>query len=315
MFSRIMQDKISPQIAAAVCSILYAFWVAPVVADKSPKDSVKQSQDETKRSKEDLKPKTMQEELQSASPAQRKQLEFMIGMQLHQLMYPGLEDLGRAVQMFQKDLGAEPTGDLSEGQLDELFIRVGKQCVPDIIFQTPFHSSDIDFIKRNGFATVRGTAVLLDDNDSIACPINTFDITCHRAERYCELRETYLVVMPKTHGGYTWAFDERTALFDIISWSDDTIEAIDREDEPRVRTSSLSLNFKTKEFFWITKNSGNDTELLTGKKIERLKKPRIAQFVKGDKIVSDYFKKLKDDAQSFLSSEFRKKMEGLMQEK
>ena len=46
-----------------------------------------------------------------------------------------------------------------------------------------------------------------------------------------------------------------------------------------------------------------------------LKKPMIAQLVRGDKIVADYFKKLKKDASSFWSSEFKKKIEVLDAEK
>jgi hypothetical protein len=312
VFSRIMQGKISPQIAAAVCSILYAFWVAPVVAAKSPKDSVKQSQDETMGSKEDLKPKTMQEELQSASPAQRKQLEFVVGMQLHQLMYPGLEDLGRAVQMFQKDLGAEPTGDLSAEQMQELEKRYERLNIPNISFPTPFSSTGVNLMQKTGFAKVRGTAMLLDDE--IAFPVNTVEINCYRSEGYCELLETYLAVIPAQAGGYTWAFDKNTVIFKVISWSADSIEAKEEDDPTNARTTSLSLNFKNKEFFWISKNSGN-SNLRTGEKVEPLKRPRITQFVEGDKIVAAYFKKLKNDAWSFRSSEFRKKMEALMQER
>jgi hypothetical protein len=276
---------------------------------------VKQAQEAGKATEEEPKSKTFQEEMQSLSAADRRKFQMMLGMQLNQLMYPGLEDLDRAVKMFQKDLGAEPTGDLTEKQLEELSQRVERVKIPEIYFPTDFSSTDLKFMQKQGFATVQGTAVILADDESIAFPVNHVHITCYKDEKYCELRENYLAVLPTRGGGYTWTFDERTSLFKIISWTDDSIEAKESEDPTQVRTSSLSLNFKTKEFFWITKNSGNDTNLITGEKVEPLKKPRIAQFVKGDKIVADYFKKLKKDASSFWSSESKKKIEVLNAEK
>jgi len=310
-----MQSKWFRRLVIAAAWCLFLFRVAPVVAAKPSKEAVKPNQDLATQTDESAKRKTFREEMQSLTPIQRKQMELGIGAQLHQLFYPGFEDFGRAVKMFQKDLGAEPTGEITEEQLQELGQRAERVNVPDIYFPTVFSSTDVKLMQKQGFATVRGTAVILADDESIAFPINHVHITCYKGEKYCELRENYLAVLPTRGGGYTWTFDERTSLFDIISWTDDSIEAKESDDPTQVRISSLSLNFKTKEFFWITKNSGNDTNLITGEKVEPLKKPRIAQFVKGDKIVADYFKKLNSDARFFRSSEFRKKVEVLAQEK
>jgi hypothetical protein len=309
-----MQGKRFHRLATVVSWSLFAFGAVPVVAAKPSKENARQAQS-GKATEEETKRNTFREEMQSMSPADRRKFEWGIGMLLNQLMYPGLQDLDRAMKMFQKDIGAEPTGEITEEQLQELGERAERVKIPEIYFPTLFSSTDVELMRKNGFASVRGTAVLLADDESIAFPVNNVNITCYKSEQYCELRESYLALFPIKGSGYTWSFDERTFLFKITSWSDDSIEAKEADDPVAVRSSSLSLNFKTKEFFWITKNSGNDTNLITGKQFPPLKKPRMAQLVNGDKIVADYFKKLKNEASSFWSSEFKKKAEVLFTEK
>ncbi len=310
-----MQGKWFHRLATVVSWSLFAFGAAPVVAAKPLKDIAKSVQEAAKPSEEETKRKTFREEMQAMSPTDRRKFEWAIGMQLNQLMYPGLEDLDRAMKMFQKDLGAEPTGEITEEQLRELSQRVERLHIPEIYFPTFFSSTDVNLMRKNGFATVKGTAVLLAEDDTVAYPVNIVNITCHKDQKYCELRENYLFANELRGGGYLWSFGERTVLFNIISWEDDSIEAREDDDPTSATISSLSLNFKTKEFFWITKNSGNDNSFITGEKVVPLRKPMIAQLVKGDKIVADYFKKLKKDASSFWSSEFKKRFEVLDAEK
>lgn len=310
-----MQSKWFRRLAIAAAWCLFLFRVVPAVAAKSSKDARKPTQDLEKQTGESAKTKTFREEMQSLSPAKRKTIELGIGAQLNQLFYPGFEDFGRAVKMFQRDLGAEPTGEITEEQLEELGQRAARSNVPTIHFPTNFFSTDVKLIQKHNLATVQGTAVILADDESIAFPVNHVHITCYKNEKYCELQENYVAAFPTRGRGYSWHFDERTSFFDIMSWTDDSIEAKESDDPTRVRTSSLSLNFKTKEFFWITKNSGNDTNVFTGEKVEPLKKPRIVQFVKGDKVVEDYFEKLNNEARSFLSSEFKKRFEAIAAEK
>ena len=70
----------------------------------------------------------------------------------------------------------------------------------------------------------------------------------------------------------------------------------------------MSLNFKTKEFFFITKNAGGKCEIL-GQAVDKLSKPRISQVVEGTKIFDKEFERIKKSAYSFLASDFRKKVD------
>ncbi len=307
IFPTFMKIRWFRLIAAATFWSTCLFGFSHLMADKNEKNPSNISQESETGTEQKPKSKTIKEELRSASPVERKQVEFGIEMQLHRLMYPGLENFERAVKMFQKDLGEESTGDLTIEQLEELNRRVEGLTVPDFFFPTTFASTDIKFM-LNGSATVRGTATILANDETIASPVNQVTIECNKREKLCELRMLFLARNEKTG---SWLCGESTHLFEIISWTDDSIEAKSVDDAVSVRTSSLSLNFKTKEFFWITKNSGRESDAFTGEKIEPLKTPRIVQFVDGKKIVSDYFKKLKADARSFWSSEFRRKAETL----
>jgi hypothetical protein len=70
----------------------------------------------------------------------------------------------------------------------------------------------------------------------------------------------------------------------------------------------LNLNFKTKEFYFITKNAGGNCEVL-GTTFEKLAKPRISQIIKGEKIINVEFEKIRKTAFEFLASDFRRKVE------
>jgi len=74
------------------------------------------------------------------------------------------------------------------------------------------------------------------------------------------------------------------------------------------RTTSLSFNFKIKEFFFFTKNATSSCEVL-GSKMENLRKPRVSQIVDGSKIFDEEFSKIERLAYEFLASDFRKKVE------
>lgn len=309
-----MRVRLSVKFIIAACWGSSALWISPLSSAKSPADTDKVADATGKSNNGELNQETVRGVFHSASPAEKKRVDLFLGLQLHQLMYPGLEDLGRAVKLFQKDLGAEPTGNLTETQVKELVQRAARVNIPDIHFPTNFHSTDARNLKF-GWATVQGTMVIVDDQ--IADPINTVTIKCRRSEKSCEFRATYLSARPENGGGVTWSFHEYFTNFDILSWTDDSIEA--KEPDPlneRAREQSLSLNFKTQEFFLITKNSGNDVKnMLTGEKIEPLKNPRITKLIDGNQIKRDYFSRLKNESRTFFSSDFNKMLDDVMKEK
>lgn len=228
--------------------------------------------------------------------------ELLFGMQLNQLMYPGIHDYKSAVRAFQTDLGDFPTGILTVSQIHQLEYRADLQKLSRIFFPDSFSSW-----KSSDSASVEGTVTILDDR--IAWPINHHKIKCFKSENSCEVQQ----VMLNLPNEKSWAQQYQVMIdnpeyYNITRWTDDTIDAEYPSKPDSCRTVSLSLNFKTKEFFFITKNAGGKCEFL-GKQIEKLAKPRISQVVKGEKIINEEFEKIQKAAYDALSGDFHKKVD------
>lgn len=227
--------------------------------------------------------------------------ELLFGMQLNQLMYPGIHDYKSAVIAFQADLKDPQTGVLTVYQIHQLEERSDFQKLAHVAFPSGFYSS-----KTADYGAVDGTVTLLDER--IAWPINHHKIKCFKSENTCEVQQVMLVLPEEK----SWAKQyqvmiDNTEYYTITRWANDTIDAEYPSKPDSCRTVSLSLNFKTKEFFFITKNAGGKCEFL-GKSIERLAKPRIAQVVEGQKIFDKEFEKIKKVAYESLASDFRQKV-------
>lgn len=228
--------------------------------------------------------------------------ELLFGMQLNQLMYSGIHDYKSAILAFQKDLGDPPTGVLTVWQIHQLESRSEKQKLTSVIFPDSFFSWKID-----QSASVEGTVTILDDK--IAWPVNHHKIKCYKSDNYCEVRQIMLD-MPdaKSFSQSYHIMEDNSEVYNITRWSDDVIDAEYPSEPDSCRTTSLSLNFKTKEFYFITKNAGGKCEIL-GMPIEKLPRPRIAQVVDGKKIIKEEFGKITKTAYELLSSDFRKKVD------
>jgi hypothetical protein len=228
--------------------------------------------------------------------------ELLFGMQLNQLMYNGVHDYKSAVRAFQADLGDQPTGVLTVYQIHQLEYRADLQKLPPVSFPDSYNSW-----KDAGLGMVDGTLTMLDDR--IAWPINHHKIICLKSEKSCEVHQVMLVLPDEK----SWAQQYQVMIansetYTVTRWENDIIDAEYPSKPDSCRTTSLSLNFKTKEFFFITKNAGGKCEIL-GKSIEKLAKPRISQVVEGKKIFNEEFGKIKKAAYSFLASDFRKKVD------
>jgi len=122
--------------------------------------------------------------------------------------------------------------------------------------------------------------------------------------------------LPKPKSNSTTIYqvlEDGPTMYEVIHWDDNVIEAQYAKSpiDSNCRTTNLSLNFKTKEFYFITKNAGGKCELL-GEKVDKLPKPRISQIVDGEKIIKEEFSKIAKAAYDVLSSDFRKKTEKIM---
>lgn len=228
--------------------------------------------------------------------------ELLFGMQLNQLMYPGIHNYKSAVLAFQKDLGDSPTGVLTVGQINQLEYRADAQKLSRINFPSSFTSW-----KNDDSASVKGTVTILDENS--AWPVNHNSINCYRADGYCEVRQIMLTLPDKKSFSQIYGIiEDSPEFYNVTRWTKDVIDAEFPSKPDSCRTTSLSLNFKTKEFFFITKNAGGNCKIL-GSTLEKLPKPRISQLVDGDGIFSEIFGKLQADAFEMLSSDFRKEVE------
>lgn len=240
--------------------------------------------------------------LQASGLGSVKGSELIFASQLNTLMYPGVGDYPAAVKAFQADLGDEPTGVLTVGQIYELGYRVDRQRMGEV--NLPFQLTS--YLHGN-YAEAKGALTLAPSGENIAWPVNYAKVSCYKDRGYCRFDQIYLVVPDRNSWGNSYTVGQDTPeFFDITRWGEETIEAISEANEDQCRTLSLSLSFKTKEFFYITKNGSKDCDVL-GTKMPRLEKPRVGQLVDGLKIQSEFFAKLKEENGKLLSSAFQQK--------
>lgn len=234
--------------------------------------------------------------------------DLLFGMELNQLMYPGLHDFSSAVKAFQADLGDKTTGDLTVWQIHQLEQRASMQKLSQVGFPDQFSSFITD-----GYAVVQGTMIIVDDN--IAWPINHVRVSCSKVENSCELDQLHFILPGEN--SWTQAYqvmESSTESYEIARWGQDSIESHPFGTSKDCRNTSLNFNFKTKEFYFITRNAGGDCKLMLGGELEKLAKPRVAQIVDGEKIIEEKFSAVQKTAYNVLSSAFRKRVEALSQQ-
>jgi hypothetical protein len=219
-------------------------------------------------------------------------------------MYTGVANYDGAIKSFQSDMGDAPTGILSVWQIYKLQERAETQKLGKIAFPEDFSS----FITKNS-AQVKGTATIIDDK--IAYPINHVTVSCYRTDQYCEYKQIVLMLPnDKSWSQMYHVIEMRNHTYEITRWEGDYIDAVSTDDED-CRTVSLNFNFKTKEFFETTRNTGKECEFL-GAAIPKLPKPRISQIVDGKKIIQAEYSTIQERAYSYLASDFRKQVDDLI---
>jgi hypothetical protein len=227
---------------------------------------------------------------------------LLFSMQLNKLMYSAVGDYSAAVRAFQADIGDPPNGVLTVHQIYQLEYRADLQKLSPVIFPSDFSS----WISSDS-AAVKGTLTMLDEK--LAWPINHHNIVCFKTQNQCEVTQVMLALPnDKSWVQRYHVMVDITEYYNITRWATDAIDAEYPSKPDSCRTTSLNLNFKTKEFFFITKNAGGKCEIL-GKPIEKLAKPRISQIVDGKKIVNGEFARIEKAAYEALASDFRKKVE------
>jgi hypothetical protein len=215
---------------------------------------------------------------------------------LNALMYPGLNDFKNAVIQFQTDINEKATGTLTVGQLVELSHRAKLQevTIPDL-------SAQLSDNNLGQAAFISGALELI--GAPISNPINKTDIQCFKQTKHCEFSQISVTLPNISESGNTAASitSYPTEHFPVISWSDNNIET-GPSDANACRLRSLSLNFETNEYFYITKNGSRKEgcDLLP-----KLDGPRIARIVDGDDVLRQQRRQLSLRKMEVLSSSFQ----------
>ena len=288
-----------------------------VVEDESDGDFVEKYRNYTPEQLKELSEETMNSEvpIMYGTAAQRalalgeKGTDLVFGMELNALMYPGLHDFEAAVKLFQKDLGDEPTGVLTVWQIHSLQQRAEMQKLARIYFPEQWSSW-----KSDDLASIQGTVTLLDER--IAWPINHVKINCYKRTLHCEWDQINLLIPDEDSWSQSYnVMENPTDFFRITRWSENEIEGVpDSQTSTACRTRSVILNFRTEEFYEITRNAGGDCEVLGTVTLPPLSKPRIAQIVDGEKIINEEFSKIESAAFDVLASSFQKQLRELIAE-
>jgi hypothetical protein len=221
---------------------------------------------------------------------------------MNTLMYPAISDYDGSIKAFQKDMGDKPTGVLTVWQIAKLQERADTQKLPPVAFPDDFNSSI-----TADTAHIEGTMVMFDEK--LAWPINHVKVECYKKERYCEV-DTIVLVTPddKSWAQMYQVMDTGRDIYKITRWENGNIDGVKATMPDACRATSISYDFKTKEFFETTRNTERECKILD-KAMPKLPKPRITQIIDGKKLIREEFAKIQQKAYSYLSSDFRKQVD------
>lgn len=229
--------------------------------------------------------------------------DLILQASLNALMYNGISDYMGAKKEFQKDLGEEPTGKLTVGQIHSITYRASRLNLTPVSF---FPLGFVSTINEDA-ATVKGTLKIIDER--IAYPINYTTVECFRPEGLCRYRQIALTLPDENSFMQSYHVGEiANEYYKITRWETDQIDATPLSNTA-CRINQLSFNFTTKEFFEIARNnSSGECTTAFGSELPRLEKPRVSQIVDGNDIVTAEFKRLQDEANGYYSSAFRQRV-------
>lgn len=235
--------------------------------------------------------------------------DLVMQANLNSLMYDGFADYDGAKRAFQEDLGEEPTGALTVWQIHSLGYRASRVNMTSVSF-FPF---DFGGTMTDDWAFVKGTVEIIEER--IAYPINHVDIECSRNEGTCEYRQIALTLPDENSWVQSYHVGEiADDTYRITRWEGQLIDAVPLNSSA-CRTTQLSLNFETQEFFEIARNNtAGDCETMLGVTLPRLEKPRVSRIVDGREIISGEFKAISEETFTFFSNSFRSRVEALIAE-
>lgn len=226
---------------------------------------------------------------------------------LNMLMYPAISDYEGSIKAFQKDMGDKPTGFLTVWQIAKLEERAETQKLKPVAFPDNFNS----YITADT-AHIEGTTVMFDER--LAWPINHVKVECYKTDAYCQVNMIVLVTPDDKSWVQQYQVMEISGeIYKITRWENDNIDGVMETTPDACRSTSINYNFKTKEFFGTTRNTEHECKFLD-KPMPKLTKPRMIQITEGKKVIGEEFAKIRQKAYSYLSSDFRKRVDKLDKE-
>lgn len=210
------------------------------------------------------------------------------------LYYPGSETGAR---QFQKDIGAEPTGELTIGQLKELQRRYAR--FKDTEIHVGGFGDQVTIYRGTGYVSAEGTWVIEGDDD-IAFPVNKSKIVCRKYASECLLVQADVMIpsVGKSDDSYMLSVDYD--FYDVVSWNQNEVIAQDSGD---CRVTTLTINSNSNEIYEITRN--NETESCQqGFNLPSLETPRIARMVPGYETVDKWWDERRDKVSEFANPRF-----------
>ena len=207
------------------------------------------------------------------------------------------------IELFEKQAGLTPDGMLTMKEFSVL------TSVSEKIGESPvYFISSAEISTFGNLVLVSGTWVI--EGDQIAYPINKTDIICDKLSSDCELTNISVTVSEIAESGNSHNIGVDKDHYEIISWTDDSIIALDRG---RCRTTTLTLNINANEVFETTSNLNKEgCEILPGiLTLPALEKPRIARLMPSWEITYQFWQDRKVDLEKYYSPSFRSYAEQL----
>ncbi len=235
-----------------------------------------------------------------------------VSFPLYQLLYFyknfSPQDLSMAIKNFQEDIGENPTGELTVGQMDELFKRVTKVNETKII---PIYGDEVRIYSTEGYASVQGTMIL--EGEEIADPVNITKFVCDRGKMTCS-EKTITIDIPDIDDSrdYYFLIEDETHNKDIISWSKNEIVAQTVGD---CRTTIFTMNLSNNEVYEIVRNNNKQKCNKENKFVilPKLSKPRIARLVPSKEVIANFWKTRKTETKKFLNPRAMESMKSILQ--
>jgi hypothetical protein len=143
------------------------------------------------------------------------------------------------------------------------------------------------------YASARGTMII--EGDKIAWPLNISDVECFQQAGYCY--QSDVDIDDDTSGGPIYYLNSSVTPLPIASWNDEEVVATN---EALCATTTLTINIKAKEVYWITRNNGQSCAMMAP-----LAKPQISELVNGFNVSQEYFAKKQEETNGYRSREYQ----------